>query len=96
MGQISGRLRIDRGNLLPRSPIAEAVEHRAEQVQCLLLKRRKIALTYKRTRDESCRIALEHIDNELTTYNIDIPAVQRSASRNLGVAARAGRAAVVE
>jgi hypothetical protein len=96
MGQASGRLRIERGNLLPESPVAEAVEYRATQVQYLLLKRRKIALTYKRTQDESDRIALEHIDSELTAYRIDIPAVQRSASSSQRPTARGRRPEVVD
>jgi hypothetical protein len=81
MAQVTSRLHIDRGNLLRYGSIAEAVQHRAEQVQCLLLTRRKIALAYKRTHEEHDRLALERIDNELTTYKIDIPAVQRSAGR---------------
>ena len=78
------RLRVERGNLLPMSPIAESVAHRAEQVVDLVLKRRKMALAYKRTHREDQRIALEQLDNDLAKHNINIPAIQKAALGNKG------------
>ncbi len=85
---------IERGNLLPTSPIAESVAHRAGQVADLVLKRRKIALAYKRTQSEDQRLALEALDHDLAKHNIHIPAIQKSAIRSKEAAAslRSGNA----
>ena len=64
------RLPVERGDLLPMSPIAESVAHRAEQVVVLGLKRRKMALAYKRTHREDQRIALQQLDNHEANDNI--------------------------
>jgi hypothetical protein len=82
---------IEKGDLLPRSPISQAVEHRAQQVQCLVAKRRKIALAYKRTQDDAYRVELELLDRDLAQYRIDIPAIQRSAARTKKTVAVADR-----
>jgi len=66
-----------RGNLLPRSPIAASVADRAAQVAPLILKRRSIALAYRRTRSDAQRLELEQIDHALALHNINIPAIQR-------------------
>jgi hypothetical protein len=72
---------IERGDLLPTSPIAESVAQRAGQVTDLVLKRRKIALAYKRTQSDDNRIALEALDHDLAKHNIHIPAIRKSAVR---------------
>lgn len=72
---------IERGNLLPTSPIAESVARRARQVSDLVLQRRKIALAYKRTQGEDQRIALEALDRDLAEHNIHIPEIQKSRNR---------------
>ena len=66
-----------RGNLLPHSRIAASVADRAAQVAPLILKRRRIALAYRRTRSDEYRLELEQIDHALACHNIDIPAIQR-------------------
>jgi len=71
-----------REHLLPRSAIAAAVAERAAQVTELLVKRRKIALAYRRTRSEARRIELAHLDHALARHNIDIPAIQRLTKRH--------------
>ena len=71
-----------RGNLLPRSPLAAAVAHRAAQVTDLILKRRKIALAYRRYQSEEQRIALEQVDHALAEHNIDIPSVKKRTNRH--------------
>jgi hypothetical protein len=81
MSTITIRAPTKKGRLLPSSPIAESVNHRAEQVRCLVQRRRKLALAYKRNQDESSRLELELIDHDLAQYRIDIPAIQRSAAR---------------
>jgi hypothetical protein len=66
--------------------IADAVAARASQVKTLIRERRKIALTFRRTRDERDRAALERIDQELAKHDIDIPAIQeRIEIRKQGV-----------
>lgn len=71
-----------RGNLLPHSPLAAAVAHRAEQVGELILRRRRIALDYRRLQSEDLRMALARLDDELAQYNINIPAIQRLTKRH--------------
>jgi hypothetical protein len=84
MRPVAQRVPLARGNLLPTSPIAAAVANRAERVSTLVLRRRKIALAYRRTRSEDQRIALEKIDQDLAKHNIDIPAVERLAQGKQG------------
>lgn len=73
----TARVPLVRGNLLPCSPLAVSVAQRAVQVAPLILKRRSIALAYRRTRSEAYRMELEQIDHALALHNIDIPAIQR-------------------
>jgi putative NADH-flavin reductase len=61
--------------------IEESVAARASQVTALIRKRRKIALTFRRTQDERDRAELEHIDRELAQHQIDIPAIQEQIAR---------------
>lgn len=70
-----------RGNLLPKSPLAAVVAHRAEQVAGLLITRRRLSVVYRRTRSEEQRVELETIDHELAKHNIDIPAIARLTNR---------------
>ena len=71
-----------RGNLLPCSLLAAGVAQRAAQVTDLILKRRKIAMAYRRSQTEEERIALALVDNDLAQYNIDIPAINRRTNRH--------------
>jgi len=66
--------------------IADSVAARASQVKTLIRKRRKTALTFRRTQDERDRAELEHIDQELAQHCIDIPAIQEQvAMRKQGI-----------
>ena len=64
------------GIRLLTSRIGESVAARASQVKTLIRKRRKIALTFRRTQDARDRAELEQIDQELAQHHIDIPAIQ--------------------
>jgi len=56
--------------------IGESLAGRASQVKTLIRKRRKIALTFRRTQDARDRAELEQIDQALAQHDIDIPAIQ--------------------
>jgi hypothetical protein len=72
-----------KGSILARTRLADAVEYRAKQVTELLRERRKLALAFKRTGDDSYRLRLEALDRALAVHRIDIPAVaERVASLN--------------
>ena len=60
--------------------IGESVAARASQVKTLIRKRRKIALTFRRTQDARDRAELEQIDHELAQHHIDIPAIQEQVA----------------
>lgn len=70
----------------PAGLMEESDEARALGVKTLILKRRRFAVAFRRTQDESDRAQLERIDRELDQHNIDIPAVQQQvALRKCGI-----------
>lgn len=81
MGGVKTMSIIQSGKTLQNSLTAESVEDRASQVKGLIRERRRLALAYRRSRNEVDREHLERIDHELAKYNIDIPAIQQSVAR---------------
>lgn len=66
---------LTKGPRLAASPMAESVDSRAREVGALLSARRKVALAFKRTGDEACRVELSAMDAVLRQHQIDIPAI---------------------
>ncbi|CRI64396.1 hypothetical protein THIOKS11930002 [Thiocapsa sp. KS1] len=81
MGQLKSTSITRSKNNRPNHPMAESVEDRLSQVKGLIRERRRLALAYRRSRNEIDRDHLERIDRELAEYNIDIPAIQQSVAR---------------
>ncbi len=81
MGGVKTMSIIQSGKTLQNSLTAESVEDRASQIKCLIRERRRLALAYRRSRNEVDREHLERIDHELAAYNIDIPAILQSVAR---------------
>jgi putative NADH-flavin reductase len=65
----------------PAGQGAAVVAASASQVKALIRERRKIALTFRRTRSESDRAELEQVDQELAKHDIDIPAIKKQVAQ---------------
>lgn len=68
-------------SLRPNRPSAESIKRPVSPVKELIRKRRRIAMSYRRSQSEIDRYHLEAIDHELASYNIDIPAVQHCVAQ---------------
>lgn len=64
----------------PTMQVEQSVVAIASQVKALIRKRREIALTLRRTHDETNRAELDHIDQDLQKHGIDIPAIKQQVA----------------
>jgi hypothetical protein len=68
----------------PESGLAQAPQGRVSAISDLIRKRRRIALSYRRSRSDADLHKLHAIDLQLAGYNIDIPAIQHSVAQRKG------------